>query len=103
MATPEMKIVQPGETAEPAGEQQEQKQPTMEEIRAEFMKTLETPIGPDEHKQAQIQVLLCDIQIAELEQAIAGLEAQIAANKAEIAKHKFAQAIIQRRLANKAK
>lgn len=99
METQEMKIVQPGEGAAAT----EEKQPTMEELREEFLKTLETPIGPEDHKQAQVQVLLCDIQIAQIQQAIAGLEAQVAANKAEIAKHELAKAIINRRFANKSK
>lgn len=97
--TPEMKIVGgPGQEAAPA----EEKQPTMEELREEFAKMLEEPIGPEENKKARIQSLLCDIQIAQLQQAVAALEAQIAANRAEIAKHELAKAIIARRLANKA-
>lgn len=97
--TPDMKIVGgPGQEAAPA----EKKQPTMEELREEFAKMLEEPIVPEELEKAKVQVLLCDIQIAQLKQAVAGLEAQIADNEAEIAKHELAKAIIARRLANKA-
>lgn len=95
METPEMRIVQPGEPAA------ENKQPTIEEIRKEFAEMLEKPIDAGEIEEAKTQLLVCDIQIAQLDQAIAALEAQIATNKAERAKSELAKAIIARRLANK--
>lgn len=81
-------------------EEGKKEQPSIEQIREEFMKMLETPIEDGEKQKASEQLLLCDIQIAELEQAVAGLKSQIAANEAEIAKHHLAKAIITRRLAN---
>lgn len=78
----------------------EKKEPTADELREEFVKMLEEPIADDEVEQASTQLLLCDIQIAQLEQVVAGLKAQIADQEAEIAKHRLAKAIITRRLAN---
>lgn len=80
--------------------EKEKNTPSIEEIREEFLKMLATPIDSEEKPKAAEQILLCDIQIAELEQAVAGLKAQIAANEAEIAKHNLAKAIIARRLTN---
>lgn len=91
----------PEQAAPAEGAAETPKQPTFEEVQKEFLETLRKPLDPADVKEAKVQALLCDVQIAELHQAIAGLEARIAANRAEIAKCEMAKAIINRRLANK--
>lgn len=95
--SPEMKIVPPeGETAH-----EKPDQPSEEELREEFQKMLATPLKAEDVDEANKQILVSDLRIAELKRALAALHTQIAATESEIAGCEFAKAIIRRRLANK--
>ena len=84
--------------AAPAAGQAPEKSP--EEMKKEFCEMLKRPLDEKDVPDARLQLLQCDLKIAELKGVIAALRAQIAANEGEICHVELAKAIINRRLAN---